>query len=389
MAPRRYFQGIARKIAKRFSASRDALTRAWRKLTALRGTFQSVARKIGNRFYASRATLAGILRKLRDPRIAFLALAALLAAGLLVGGALFLRGWYGSGPLARQQSFIVPSGSSLTAVAAGLEKAGAVRSASRFVLRARLLGGGAPIKAGEFVLPEGASEARILAIIQSDDVLRRFVTVPEGMPSIMVQERLMAQPYLIGDVKVPQEGSVLPESYDFRRGETREAVLRRMQAAMSQTLKELWAKRAPGIAVNTPYEAVILASIVEKETGKPSERRMVAGLYSNRLKIGMKLQADPTIIYPITRGKPLGRRIRQSEIEAVNGYNTYTMVGLPSTPITNPGRESIAAVLNPAHTDALFMVADGTGGHAFAATHAEHERNVDKWRAIRRARGEM
>ena len=138
-----------------------------------------------------------------------------------------------------------------------------------------------------------------------------------------------------------------------------------------------------------PHDTVILASIVEKETGVPQERRMVAGLYSNRVKEGMLLQADPTIIYPITKGKPLGRRIRQSEIRAVNGYNTYTRVGLPVGPITNPGRASIEAVLNPAPTDALYMVADGKGGHVFAGTLAEHNENVARWFAIRRARGEM
>lgn len=315
--------------------------------------------------------------------------AALVAAALLVAGGLFLHGWFGAGPLKAEQSFIVPGGASLNAVAAKLEREGAIVSAARFSLRARLFGGGAPIKAGEFLLPKGASESQILAIIQSDNVIRRFVTIPEGMPSIMVHERLMAQPYLTGDIAVPEEGSILPDSYDFERGETREAVVRRMQAAMRRTLAELWAKRSPDIAVRTPAEAVILASIVEKETAKPSERRMVAGLYSNRLKQGMLLQADPTIIYPITRGKPLGRRIRQSEIQAINDYNTYTMVGLPKGPITNPGRESIAAVLNPAKTKALYMVADGTGGHVFAETLEEHNRNVAKWFAIRRARGEM
>jgi UPF0755 protein len=220
-------------------------------------------------------------------------------------------------------------------------------------------------------------------------VLRRFVAVPEGMPSIMVHERLMAQPYLTGAIPVPAEGSILPDSYDFERDESRQAVLRRMQAAMNRTLKELWAKRAPDTAVKTPQEALSLAAIVEKETGKPSERRLVAGLYSNRLRQGIMLQADPTIIYPITAGKPLGRRIRQSEIQAINDYNTYAMVGLPKGPITNPGRASIEAVLHPARTDALYMVADGTGGHAFAATLEEHNRNVAKWFAVRRARGEL
>jgi UPF0755 protein len=158
---------------------------------------------------------------------------------------------------------------------------------------------------------------------------------------------------------------------------------------MQRTLADLWAKRAPGIAVNSPQEAMALAAIVEKETGKASERRIVAGLYSNRLQVGMMLQADPTIIYPLTRGKPLGRRINQSEIEAVNDYNTYSMVGLPKGPITNPGRASIEAVLNPAQTDSLYMVADGNKGHLFAPTLQQHNQNVERWFAIRRARGEI
>jgi len=166
-------------------------------------------------------------------------------------------------------------------------------------------------------------------------------------------------------------------------------VLGRMTAAMDRQLAALWAKRKPTSVVQTPAEAIILASIVEKETGKASERRTVAGVYSNRLRIGMKLDADPTVIYPITRGKPLGRRIRRSELNAITGYNTYREVGLPAGPIANPGRESIAAVLDPAPTKALYFVADGTGGHVFADTLAEHNSNVAKWYALRRARGEM
>lgn len=312
-----------------------------------------------------------------------LAVAALVALWSLVGG------WYGSGPLQADQDFIVPNGASLRVVAERLEQKGVIRSATGFALRARIFGGGSAIKAGEFRIPAHASASRVLAIISSGEVIRRFVTVPEGMPSIMVQERLMAVPQLTGDVAVPEEGSVLPDSYAYGNGEPREEVLRHMQAGMSRTLKELWARRAPDLVVKTPGQALILASIVEKETGKPQERRMVAGLYSNRLKKGMLLQADPTIIYPITRGKPLGRRILQSEIQAVNDYNTYTMVGLPKHPITNPGKASIEAVLHPANTEALYMVADGTGGHAFASTLEQHNANVAKWFAIRRARGEL
>ena len=318
-------------------------------------------------------------------------LLGIIAAIVLALGSLtwLLGGWYMGGPLQKDTAFIVPDGSSLKGVAAKLEKEGAISSSSAFYLRARIFGAGGSIKAGEFNLPAGASPSTVLGILQGGDAVRRFVTVPEGMPSILVHERLNGQSLLTGEIVVPPEGSILPDTYDFERGESRQAVVLRMQTAMQRTLAELWEKRSPDTVAKTPQEALILASIVEKETGKPSERRQVAGLYSNRLRQGIMLQADPTIIYPITKGKPLGRRIRQSEIQAINEYNTYSMVGLPKGPITNPGRASIEAVLNPAKTDALYMVADGTGGHAFAATLAEHNANVQKWFAIRRARGEL
>jgi len=286
-------------------------------------------------------------------------------------------------------AFIVPNGATLTSAARALEEEGLIGSADAFLLRAKVLGGGDPVKAGEFMLPAGSSSASILDILQHGLALRRMVTVPEGMPSILVYEKLMAEPLLTGEIEVPAEGSILPDTYDFERGESRQAVLDRMQAAMTATLTELWPTKGPRSVVSSPQQAVILASIVEKETGVPEERGMVAGLYSNRLRIGMRLQADPTIIYPITRGKPLGTRILRSQIQAVNGYNTYSMDGLPVGPITNPGRAAIAAVLNPDATDALFMVADGSGGHAFGRTGAEHQANVERWYALRRQRGEM
>ncbi len=318
-------------------------------------------------------------------RLPLLAAAAVLLAlaGWIVGG------WYASGPLEQQIEFDVGEGEGLSALADDLQEQGAIGSASLFKLRAKLLGGGTEIKAGSFLIPKRASEATVLEILKGDKVIRRLITVPEGMPSILVAERLSANKDLTGEISAPEEGSVLPDSYDWQKGEPRAAVLKRMQAAMDKTLAELWAKRTARTVAKTPQEALILASIVEKETGKPDERRMVAGLYSNRLRKGMLLQADPTIIYPITKGKPLGRRIRQSEIQAVNGYNTYTMVGLPKGPITNPGRDSIAAVLDPAETDALFMVADGTGGHVFADTLQQHNANVAKWFALRKARGDL
>ncbi|MGV3510366.1 MAG: endolytic transglycosylase MltG [Novosphingobium sp.] len=321
-------------------------------------------------------------RRSRLPLVAAVVL-VLGLAGWIVGG------WYASGPLEQQIEFDVGEGEGLSALSDDLQQQGVIGSATLFKLRAKVLGGGTEIKAGSFLIPKRASEATVLEILKGDKVIRRLITVPEGMPSILVAERLAANKDLTGAISVPEEGSVLPDSYDWQKGEPRTAVLKRMQVAMDRNLAELWTKRTPRSVAKTPQEALILASIVEKETGKPEERRMVAGLYSNRLRKGMLLQADPTIIYPITRGKPLGRRIRQSEIQAVNGYNTYTMVGLPKGPITNPGRDSIAAVLDPAETDALFMVADGTGGHVFADTLEQHNANVAKWFALRKARGEL
>ena len=318
-------------------------------------------------------------------------LLALVAACLLVAvpAAWFIGSWFLPGAAEEERAFIVPDGASLSGVAAKLEREGFVASADRFVLGAKLFGGGQPVRAGEYLLPRPGGGNRILSILQGGEVIRRLITIPEGMPSVMVHERLMAEQLLTGEIPVPPEGSVLSDSYDFQRGEARAAVLQRMQAAMAKELAALWDKRSRNAVVKSPAEALVLASIVEKETGVPSERRMVAGLYSNRVREGMLLQADPTIIYPITKGKPLGRRIRQSEISAINDYNTYTMVGLPKGPITNPGRESIAAVLDPARTNALYMVADGKGGHLFADTLAEHNANVARWFAIRRERGEM
>ncbi len=295
----------------------------------------------------------------------------------------------GSATVEKDTNFTIAPGTSLGAAANKLEEQGLISSADGFTIRAKLIGGSQPIQAGEFMLTPDMSQGDILNAFQNGEVIRRFITIPEGMPSIMVHERLMAEELLTGEIDVPIEGSILPDTYDFERGEPRKKVVERMQAAMDLYLAEAWAKRKDDIAVTTIREALTLASIVEKETGVARERRMVAGLYSNRVKSGMMLQADPTIIYPMTKGKPLGRRIRQSEIAALNDYNTYTMAGLPKGPITNPGRESIAAVLNPAPTKALFMVADGTGGHAFAETNAEHNANVEKWYELRRSRGEM
>jgi len=318
----------------------------------------------------------------------------ILVPGLLIlaAGSAFWVLWAGPGPTTEPKTIIVAHGSSLARVAGQLEEAGAIRGgAGSFRAFARVFGSSDPVQAGEFLIPAGLSADGILNLLQHGRPVLRLVTIPEGMPSVLVRDRLIAIPFLTGDAPVPQEGSVLPNTYSYRRGEARAAVLARMQAAMRVELARLWAQRRPGSAVATPEEAIILASIVEKETGKPSERRMVAGVYTNRLRRGMPLQADPTVIYPVTQGRPLGRRILRSELNANNGYNTYARVGLPVGPIANPGRASIAAVLDPAPTGALYFVAaaDGSRGHVFADTLQEHQANVQRWFALRRARGEM
>jgi UPF0755 protein len=313
----------------------------------------------------------------------------ILALGLAAVAANFVLGWTRAGPLDHETTIIVPDGASLSSMADKLEDEGAISSARAFLMRARFLGGRDAIKAGEYKLPKGASNAQILKILQGGKTINYLLTVPEGMPSILVHERLMANEELTGAVPVPAEGSVMPDSYAYQKGETRAAVLKRMQDAMSSFLAEQWAKRGRDLVVRSPQEAIVLASIVEKETSIPGERPLVAGVYANRLRSGMMLQADPTIIYPITKGKPLGRRIRKSEIAAVNDYNTYAMIGLPKGPIANPGRSSIEAVLHPMPTRDLYFVADGKGGHIFAETLEQHNENVRKWFELRRQRGEM
>ncbi|MEO7277577.1 MAG: endolytic transglycosylase MltG [Sphingomicrobium sp.] len=316
---------------------------------------------------------------------------AAVAAGLILAALLvvyFL--WLAPGPRSGPRSIIIEEGSSVSAVVRKLDRQGVIPGSPRtFAIMARLLGSGDPVQAGEFDIPKGMGGAAILDLLQHGRPVQRLITVTEGMPSVIVSEKLLSNRYLAGPLPAVAEGSVLPDSYGYERGETRAKVVARMQSAMTKVVAQLWAKRASGCPVATPSEAVILASIVEKETGKAAERPMIAGVYCNRLRIGMKLDADPTVIYPVTKGKPLGRRILRSELDADNGFNTYRRAGLPQGSIANPGKASIAAVLHPAATRALYFVADGTGGHVFAESLAEHQTNVAKWFALRRQRGQM
>jgi UPF0755 protein len=316
---------------------------------------------------------------------------AFAVAGLILAAlvALYFL-WWGPGPTAGPHTIIVKEGASVASVARELDRQGAIPGTARtYRVMARILGSNDPIQAGEFEIPKGMGGAAILDLLQHGRPVQRLITDTEGMPSIIVAEKLAANEFLTGPTPTIAEGSLLPDSYGYQRGDKRAVLVARMQKAMNKVIAELWPKRSTDCPIAMPEQAVTLASIVEKETGKASERPMIAGVYCNRLRIGKKLDADPTVIYPVTKGKPLGRRIRKSELNADNGYNTYRRPGLPEGPIANPGKESIAAVLHPAPTKALYFVADGTGGHVFAETLAQHQANVAKWFALRRQRGQM
>jgi UPF0755 protein len=328
----------------------------------------------------------------RDKRmLAVIAIVALITffGGLVLAGYAAINYKYERGGTGVEKGvFVVPKGAGLSRIADKLETEGFVKDAFIFKLVTKLRGNEANFKAGEFGIDQNASMAAVYDSLANGKAILYPFTAAEGLTSAMIVRSLDAVPTLKDDnPAVPAEGTLLPETYLTPRGMTQSQLLQKMALAQKQLLDEAWEKRDPTIPVKTKQEAIILASVVEKETGIGMERGMVAGVFTNRLRQGMKLQSDPTIIYGITKGEPLGRRIRRSEIDRRTDWNTYQIPALPKTPICNPGKDAILAVLNPTETDALFFVADGTGGHAFAKTLREHERNVAKWRKIQRERG--
>lgn len=323
-------------------------------------------------------------------KTAFLAATATISVFLI---AALIAAWsvfYAPGPQAREGDATIvtlPSGAGVNAIAANLKAAGVIRSTDMFKAAATLTGADRRLRAGEYEVPSGASLRSVIILLVDGKVVRHYVTLPEGWSSAQAVDILMRQPLLTGPVdETPEEGSLWPETYEISRGETRGAVIARMRRARDENLERLWATRGPNSVVRTRDEAMILASIVEKETGIAAERPRVAAVFSNRLRSGMRLESDPTIVYGITQGRPLGRGLRRSEIDRHTDWNTYQIDGLPPTPIANPGGDAIAAVLNPPVSDELFFVADGTGGHVFARTYPEHLANVARWRAIERQR---
>lgn len=299
------------------------------------------------------------------------------------------------GPLVESTVFEVRQGDSVGAVAQRLEEQGIISSATTMKLHARISDMEAGLKVGEYAIPPRASVASILERLVSGDVLTYRITVPEGLTTAQILRLVENHEDLEGDMPDREigEGTLLPDTYIFSAEKSRTAMIERMEKAQDDLLEELWPQRADDIPVSTPEEAIILASVVEKETGHAEERQLVAGLFTNRLRRGMRLESDPTVIYGVSRGEPLyrtlnGKKVRRtlyrSELDRVTDWNTYEIDGLPKTPICNPGRASIAAVLNPPETDYIFFVADGSGGHAFAETLAEHNRNVAAYREYER-----
>jgi UPF0755 protein len=315
-----------------------------------------------------------------------LILLAVLAAALFAGAAWWERqNFVAPGPSTARTIVNVPPGSGLTRIAADLERARVVRSGLLFRIGVMRRGQAAALKAGEYGFPAGASMSRLLDMLVRGEVIQHPITIAEGLTSAMAMAIVRADPFLTGDVpETPPEGSLLPETYLFQRGTTRAEIVQRMRRAQENLMAELWPKRRQGLPYDTPEEALIMASIVEKETGIAAERPRIAAVFVNRLRRNMRLESDPTIIYGLTKGVPLGHPLRQSELAAPNPYSTYQIAGLPPSPICNPGRDAIAAVLNPPESEELYFVANGTGGHVFATTFAEHQRNVAAWRRIER-----
>ncbi|MCB9957787.1 MAG: endolytic transglycosylase MltG [Rhodospirillaceae bacterium] len=309
-----------------------------------------------------------------------------VVAGL--GVLALIRASEAPGPADREITVVVPRGAGVESIASLLTAEGVIDEPRLFVVTAVLRGDSGSLQAGEYAFPPRASVVDVLARLNDGAVLTYQVTVPEGWTSAQVVAALNANEHLTGAVAaVPPEGSLLPETYRFRRGDTRAELLDRMARAHDALLAELWEARAADLPFDTPQEAVTLASIVEAETPLAEERPVVAGVFVNRLETGMRLDSDPTVAYAITQGRqPLGRPLTRADINATQSpYNTYRSNGLPPGPINNPGRAALEAALNPAETPYLFFVADGSGGHVFAETLAEHNRNVRAAQAARDA----
>lgn len=311
------------------------------------------------------------------------------AVGIMIavlGGATLQWGamrYTAPGPASAPVTVLIPKGTGIERIAIELGESGVISSPLVFAASAVFTGRTHDLKAGEYAFPTGISmEGVLLQMVQGRTVIHRL-TVPEGWTSAQAVAAVKAEQALVGAVETePENGALLPDTYHFSRGDSRQGLLDRMRAAMEQAVAEAWKDRAPGVLLASPRDAVTLASIVEKETGLAAERPRIAGVFLNRLAAGMKLQSDPTVVFALTKGESeLGRPLTRADWQFSSPYNTYQINGLPPGPIANPGRAALRAVLAPEHNDYLYFVADGSGGHAFSANLADHNRNVAKRRA--------
>jgi len=311
---------------------------------------------------------------------------ALILVAVVVGGALYLgrQRFEAPGPLTGDKVVNIPRGLGIRDIADLLQHEGVIDQPWVFIGGVLVLKARGELKSGEYQFSKSASIADVVSTIIENKAVQHTLTIPEGLTSEQIVAKLLETDALSGQIKeIPREGTLLPETYKFTRGMTREQLIQRMQQADRHLLQEVWEHRSPDLPIKTPEQLVILASIVEKETGKPDERSRVAAVFVNRLKSKMKLQSDPTIIYGLTGGRgSLGRPIQKSEIEQPTPYNTYVIDGLPPGPIANPGRASLEAAANPARTKDLYFVADGNGGHVFSETYDQHQKNVAKLRVM-------
>jgi len=312
----------------------------------------------------------------------------LIVFAVAVGGALWVgrQRFEAPGPLQQDKVVNIPRGLGIKDISDVLVREGVIDQPWVFIGGVLVLKARGGLKSGEYQFTKHASLAEVVETIIENRVVQHALTIPEGLSSEQIVARLLENDSLAGQIKeIPREGTLLPETYKFTRGTQRETIIQRMQQSARNVLQEVWEHRTPGLPIKTPEELVTLASIVEKETGRPEERSRVAAVFINRLKNKMRLQSDPTIIYGLTGGKgSLGRPLMKSEIEQRTPYNTYVIDGLPPGPIANPGRASLEAAANPARTKELYFVADGTGGHIFSDSYEQHLKNVAHLRAIER-----
>jgi UPF0755 protein len=315
----------------------------------------------------------------------------LIVISIAVGAALFFgkQRFDAAGPLAEDKVVNIPRGLGIRDISDVLQREGVIDQPYIFMASVIALRARGELKYGEYQFSKHASIADVVDTIIEGKVVQHAFTVPEGLTSEQIVARLLENTALAGQIKeIPREGTLLPETYRFTRGMTREQIIQRMQQVHRRVLQDVWERRLPDLPVRTPEQLVTLASIVEKETGRPDERTRVAAVFVNRLKTKMRLQSDPTIIYGLTGGKgSLGRPIQKNEIEQPTPYNTYVIDGLPPGPIANPGRASLEAAANPARTKEIYFVADGSGGHLFSDNYTEHQKNVARLRGLEHGNG--